>query len=176
MRKGEILSRFGRAVRAMRTDLGISQEELAGRADLHRTYISDIERGARNVSLESIEKLAHALETSISHLFFLAGGELPAAGAGLKQPGMPDPLVDILLVEDDPRDAELTIEAFDRARITNFIHVARDGTEALDYVFCSGAYAERRVSHRLQVILLDLNLPKVSGLEVLRQLKEDPRS
>ncbi len=70
-RKGtaDIKERFGHAVRKRRQELGISQEELADRAELHRTYIGDIERGARNLSLENIEKLAKALEVSISVLF-----------------------------------------------------------------------------------------------------------
>jgi transcriptional regulator with XRE-family HTH domain len=68
-RTADIKERFGHAVRKRRQELGISQEELAARAELHRTYIGDIERGARNLSLENIEKLAKALEVSISTLF-----------------------------------------------------------------------------------------------------------
>ena len=175
MQKAQILSRFGSAVRAKRTELGLSQEELAGRAGLHRTYISDIERGARNISLESIEKLAQALETGVSHLF-LPGSESAAIAGALRQAGVPGELVDILLVEDDPRDVELTLEAFAKAHITNSIQVARDGEEALDYLFCTGAYSQRQMSARPQVILLDLRLPKISGLEVLRQLRDDART
>ena len=69
MRKSEVKIAFGATVRSWRKRLGVSQEELAERADLHRTYISDVERGARNLSLESIEKLASALEVPISALF-----------------------------------------------------------------------------------------------------------
>ena len=65
----DIKQRFGRAIKKRRTELGISQEELAERADLHRTYIADIERGTRNVSLENIEKLAKALRIPIATLF-----------------------------------------------------------------------------------------------------------
>lgn len=65
----DIKVRFGRALRRRRTELGLSQEEFAARAGLHRTYVADVERGARNVSLESIAKLAHALDISISALF-----------------------------------------------------------------------------------------------------------
>ena len=67
--KSDIKKRFGLAVRQRRYELGISQEELSFRAGLHRTYISDIERGSRNTSLENIEKLAKALEISVSALF-----------------------------------------------------------------------------------------------------------
>lgn len=65
----DIKIRFGRAVKKRRSELGLSQEDLAERADLHRTYIADIERGVRNVSLENIEKIAHALNTSLSNFF-----------------------------------------------------------------------------------------------------------
>lgn len=75
MSRNDIKKSFGAAVRQRRGRLGISQEELAGRAGLHRTYISDVERGARNVSLESIHRLAEALEISMSLLFAWQNGE-----------------------------------------------------------------------------------------------------
>jgi two-component system, response regulator len=82
--------------------------------------------------------------------------------------------VEVLLVEDDPDDVELTLHTLQDARISNPVAVARDGEEALDYVFRRGACAGREdVAPRL--ILLDLNLPKISGLDVLRQIKADPR-
>src|SRR2546428_7969822 len=77
---------FATVVRACRSRLGISQEELAGRAGLHRTYVSDIERGARNLSLESIEKLARALETSVSALFLAPGNSLASLARGELSP------------------------------------------------------------------------------------------
>lgn len=67
--KSDIKKRFGRAIKRRRNELGISQEELAFKARLHRTYISDIERGTRNLSLENIEKLAESLDISVSALF-----------------------------------------------------------------------------------------------------------
>lgn len=81
--------------------------------------------------------------------------------------------VDILLVEDDPADAELTVRALQRANIANPIRVVRDGQEALDLMFGEGAYAGHG-NVRPRVVLLDLKLPKVSGLEVLQRLKSDP--
>lgn len=89
---------------------------------------------------------------------------------------MPESIVDILLVEDDPRDVELTLHALDQHRLGNRVQVARDGAEALDFVFGTGAWAERRPEARPRVILLDLKLPKVSGLQVLERLKSDPRT
>jgi transcriptional regulator with XRE-family HTH domain len=79
VRKIDVKKAFGATVRMRRKQLGISQEELAERSDLNRTYISDVERGSRNVSLENIERLAHALEWSIATLFAAADNEKNAA-------------------------------------------------------------------------------------------------
>src|SRR5467141_4229203 len=96
----DIKNQFGTAVRSRRKRMGISQKELAGRAGLHRTYVSDIERGARNLSLESIDKLAKALEIPVS-TFFSRLSELPQTRSGTFSPVATDELVDILLVEGD---------------------------------------------------------------------------
>lgn len=84
--------------------------------------------------------------------------------------------VDILLVEDNPNDAELAFHAFQKYRITNRIHLVRDGAEALDYIFCTGAFADRKIEDRPKIILLDLKLPLIDGIEVLRRVKADPRT
>ena len=84
--------------------------------------------------------------------------------------------MDILLVEDDPGDVELTLKAFQAARLNNSVQVVRHGEEALDFIACRGAYASRDLAQLPQVVLLDLNLPKVHGLTVLRTLKADPRT
>jgi two-component system response regulator len=84
--------------------------------------------------------------------------------------------VEILLVEDNPNDVELTLHAFRKNHLANRIFVVRDGEEALNYLFAEGEFAERDINHRPRVILLDLKLPKVDGLEVLRRVKADPRT
>lgn len=84
--------------------------------------------------------------------------------------------ISILLVEDNPADAELALRALRRGRIGNRVELLQDGAEALDFLFCRGQYANRNMTDHPKVILLDLKLPKVSGLEVLRQLKSDPRT
>ena len=89
---------------------------------------------------------------------------------------MTDSIVEILLVEDNPNDVELTLHAFRKNNFTNRIHVARDGVEALEFIFCEGEHAGRRPEDGPRIILLDLNLPKVSGLEVLRKVKGDRRT
>jgi two-component system response regulator len=82
----------------------------------------------------------------------------------------------ILLVEDDPDDEALTLRGFHECRIANEMIVARDGAEALDYLFGEGKYAGRDVRELPTLVLLDLKLPKVDGLEVLRRLRADPRT
>lgn len=83
---------------------------------------------------------------------------------------------EILLVEDDPDDEALTLRALRKSHLLNKVVVARDGAEALDYMHCKGAYAGRDPSQQPQVVLLDLNLPRISGLQVLRQLRADERT
>ena len=176
MPKTDIKKSFGSSVKGWRQQLGFSQEELAERADLHRTYISDVERGARNLSLESINKLARALDISVSALFPLEDGAPTAHGGN--EPGLNSgrKVVDILMVEDNANDIELTLQAFKKARFANRVQVARDGEEALDYVFRRGKFVNRPDDEHPQVILLDLKLPKMNGIEVLRTIKADKRT
>jgi CheY-like chemotaxis protein len=82
----------------------------------------------------------------------------------------------ILLVEDNPDDEELTRRALAQSRIANELDVAHDGTEALDYLFCRGKYSARDPADLPAVTLLDLKLPKIDGLQVLRQLRESERT
>ena len=86
-----------------------------------------------------------------------------------------NPPVEVLIVEDDPYDLEMTLRGLREARLINHIEVARDGEEALDFLFCRGAFATRSPDDRPRVVLLDLKLPKVDGLEVLAALKADTR-
>lgn len=86
------------------------------------------------------------------------------------------PLKIILLVEDNPDDEALTLRALKKNNIRNEVVVARDGAEALDFLFATGAYADRDINIMPQVILLDLKLPRVDGLEVLRRLRADDRT
>jgi len=158
---------FGAAVRKLRYGLDISQAALAQRAGLHQTYIAGIESGGRNVTLKSIEKLAGALQVPSAALLSAADGPSgPPANA----------YVDILLVEDNSDDVELALHAFRQSRIANPVQVVRDGGDALDFLFATGRFAGRKTENRPQLVLLDLNLPKVSGIEVLLRIKSDGRT
>jgi CheY-like chemotaxis protein len=81
-----------------------------------------------------------------------------------------------LLVEDNSSDEELTLRALRKSNVANRVIVARDGAEALDYLFARGAYADRDVEDRPQVVLLDLNLPKLGGIDVLREIRANQRT
>jgi len=81
--------------------------------------------------------------------------------------------VEILLVEDNPHDEELTLRTFKRHGISNRVHVVHDGEEAIEFLFCQGRYVQRSPRNVPNVILLDIKLPKVDGLEVLRRVKAD---
>jgi CheY-like chemotaxis protein len=84
--------------------------------------------------------------------------------------------IEILLVEDNPADLELTLHALRHDNLANRIEVARDGEEALDFLFCRGIHGKRSPTQMPKLILLDLKLPKVDGIEVLRQVKANPKT
>jgi two-component system, response regulator len=84
--------------------------------------------------------------------------------------------IEILLVEDNPDDVELTLHALRKENLANCIHVARDGEEALQFLFCNGVHAGRSFEQPPRLVLLDLKLPKVDGMQVLMRLKADPRT
>ncbi len=87
-----------------------------------------------------------------------------------------DTLVEILLVEDNPADVKLALHALNKNHLANHVEVVRDGAAALDFIFCTGPYAHRRIDNGPRLVLLDLKLPKVDGLEVLQRVKADERT
>jgi two-component system, response regulator len=89
---------------------------------------------------------------------------------------MSEHIPDLLLIEDNPQDLELAMRALRKADLAERVHIARDGAEAIDFIFCEGPFSGRKITDGPKAILLDLKLPKVDGLEVLRRLKTDPRT
>lgn len=83
---------------------------------------------------------------------------------------------DILIVEDNPSDAELTVRSLRKQNLANRIYVAEDGAEALDFIFCKGKFSDRNFQQPPKVIFLDLKLPKISGLQVLKEVKSNPET
>jgi two-component system response regulator len=169
----DVKKEFGIVIRSKRTHLGLSQGTLAERANLHRTYVTDIERGTRNLTLENISKLAGAFGLPISQLFPAASLLDEANGTKTARSGLSD-LVDILIAEDNPKDMELALNAFKQARLMNRIHIVRDGEAALDFILRQNQFRERPIENMPGAVLLDLTLPKIHGLEVLRRIKADP--
>jgi CheY-like chemotaxis protein/DNA-binding XRE family transcriptional regulator len=169
-----IQARMGAAVRVCRHNLGITQEELAWRAELHRTYIADIERGARNVTLQSIANLSSALQITIENLFAHVTAPHGAAALFGTVPVMNE-VREILLVEHDAAAAATTARAFKRAKLANPLRIFRDGETGLDYLFGTGPHSKRKPV-RPQLILLVLDLPRMSGLQFMRRVKRDERT
>ncbi len=85
-------------------------------------------------------------------------------------------VVDILLAEDNQDDIDLALHALRQEKLANSVFVVRDGEEALDFLFCRGAYSQRSFTHPPKLVLLDLKMPKIDGLQVLKQVKSDPRT
>jgi CheY-like chemotaxis protein/DNA-binding XRE family transcriptional regulator len=156
----DVQTRLGAAIKERRLRLGVTQEELAWRADMHRTYLADIERGSRNVTLRSISSLARALQLPVGTLL----GHYDGALVG------PPLMGEVLLVQDNSSDADRALRAFKQARFSNPLKWVTTGREALEYLRCEGRYVGRDPVTP-QLVLLDLDLPDGSGLAVLRAIK-----
>jgi transcriptional regulator with XRE-family HTH domain len=170
----DLQTRIGAVVRACRKHLGISQEELAWRTDMHRTYISDLERGSRNLTLRSIASVAKGLQITIGNLFAhvtAPSGTVPPAGT---EPSSKE-VREIMLVEHDAQAAEATALAFKRAKLANPLRIVGDGETALHYLFGTGRYAKRKPA-RPQLILLVPDLPGMPGEEFMSRVKGDRRT
>jgi CheY-like chemotaxis protein/DNA-binding XRE family transcriptional regulator len=169
---------FGAELRRRRIASGISQERLAELADLHRTYISAVESGRRNLTLESIQRLATALGASVGSFFSSVEGladEALKRAENRDRDGEGQQAGTILLVEDDPRDVEFTQAAFKAAKLANPVEVVADGAAALELLAHRAGSAKPESRSFPQLVLLDLHLPKIHGLEVLRRIKADRR-
>lgn len=171
----------GAAVRDMRLGQDLTQEELANRSGLHRTYITDVERGNRNISIESIEKIAGALRTPLSALF-ARSEELQGDDGGRSvrlmhhRSDRVDASVEILIAEEDRSFIDMTVHTFKNANVRNTVHTVHDGGEVLSFVHATGPYEKRASFPPPSLIIMDQHIPRGGALEVLERLRAHPSS
>lgn len=168
MLNSELKQLLGTAARTQRRLLGMSQEELGGRAGLHRTYIADVERGKRNPSLESMEKMARALELSLPDLLNLALADQPELA-----PAASSQSVDIIMVDHDPESAAQTVAILNQARVSNRLSLYLNVESAIRHL--SNGHTKRTASPPT-LILLELELPEMGCQTLLRQLQSNRRT
>lgn len=174
-----ILLHFGMVVKNLRREKQLSQEELANRCRLHRTYITDIEHGTRNVSLKNISKIAHAMDVPLQDVFARVD-QYSQDGVHLiartqDHSGSPRHPIEILLVEEDQDSIELTLQELHQRNISNKIHIMRSGEEAIKFLY-TGQPEGNTAVHIPKVLLLELELPGISGLDVLEKIRSDKRT
>lgn len=155
----ELLQSLSKLIRRKREEIGMSQTELAERSNLHRTYINNIERGTKNVSIESVKKIADALEMSVADLLTEAEKASQNKITSIK----------ILLVEDNPADVFMFKRCIKRSPLPSTLQVIESGKDAQK--FFERVSLEQDSDERPDIIFLDLNLPGRSGHEVLGDIK-----
>lgn len=161
-----ILQQYGSVVRSLRRERHMSQEELAHQSGLHRTYITDIERGARNVSLRNIIRIAEALKLPLAEFFTRFDAKLYGR---LSTHG---PVTILLAVNDENTIGQLTA-MMEQMNIGNDIRIARSGTEAVRMLLPQDTDAVHRSP---VVLLLDTLLTALNGRDILQELRKDPRT
>ena len=171
----ELKSLFASAVRQRRHELGVTQEELAWRAGLHRTYLANVESGTRNLSLQSIGKLARGLDLSLTGLFERMEKSSKATASDGDYSLLAKP-VDILLIDHSSASIEATLKAFQEAKFVNHVHVVHDAATVLDFLLSPRRGRASPTVVRPHLILLDLALPKGAGIKLLQRIRSDPRT
>jgi two-component system response regulator len=181
--KGELketLSRFGSAVRSHRKRLGLSQEDLADRSGLHRTYITDVERGVRNVTMESISRLVRALDVPFTQIFGIMEGKQPGWQLAGEHTTSPERVsvrpVEILLVEGNRKHADGIARSLKQHGVTNRVSVVYSGEAALRRLYDGASPPGSDPPILPDIILLDITLSEINALEVLRRLRADGRT
>ncbi len=156
----QLLTALSKIIRQRREELGLSQTSLAEKSGLHRTYINNIERGSKNISIESLKKIADSLSTTVSDLM----SQAEESSAGSENP------IKILLVEDNPADVFMFKRCVKKSSLDTTVNVIDSGTRAEEYI---KTLPESTSEDHPDIVFLDLNLPGRTGHELLRDIKSN---
>lgn len=156
----KLLAALAKIIRQRREELGLSQTSLAEKSGLHRTYINNIERGSKNISIDSLKKIADSLSTTVSDLMSQAEESSTESGNPIK----------ILLVEDNPADVFMFKRCVKKSSLDTTVNVIDTGTRAEEYI--ANLPQESSEEHP-DIVFLDLNLPGKNGLELLKDIKSN---
>jgi len=169
-----ILVHFGLVVKSLRLEQKLSQEELAHRSGLHRTYITDVEHGSRNISLESISKIARALGISIADLFSMIAEYSTTATAEASVSYTAETKkfepVEIIVIEAEQSSHAVLSHTLQDWSVANRIHTFGNEREAFDFLFSNSAQKDRLANGR-KLILLDLQHPQLNSIQVLEKIR-----
>jgi two-component system, response regulator len=168
MTQPDVTRALGQRLKAWRKRIGLSQEKLAERADLHRSYLAGVESGARNPSFVCLHKLARALGISLETFFSTSSGSPSGAHLSLASELCPD----ILLIEPDEKVARSVLRVFDQVDLLNRVILIQDAAEALDYTFRAGRYSDQPTWRMPGLILLEFQVHKAAA-ELIERIKAE---
>lgn len=158
VQNNDFLGSLGKRIRRLRKDAELTQEQLSGKADLHRTFIADVERGKRNLSAQNLRKIALALNVPLASLF----------------EGLDSNTGHILIADDSDEDVFLVKTAFRTAGLDYRLTHVRDGEQTLTYLKGNDPFSDRITFPFPDLLMLDLKMPNLNGFDVLDALRNQP--